>query len=370
MNHHHAAGLVPRELAIDAPDAAAWHGVRVQAPGRLHLGFLDPAASLGRRFGSLGLVVDGLETVVELQRADGNADPRAGDSAAADTSEALAELPRARAHLEAMRRALDADGACLGPVHLRLRSVLPAHAGLGSGTQLALAVGRAACALAGRDWPATRLASVTGRGLRSGVGIAGFEQGGLLLDGGPRADGQPAALLSRIDLPDAWRVLLVLDPRQRGLSGPAERAALATLPPLPRESAAEICHEVLMRVLPGAAGAEFTPFAAGLSRMQRILGQHFAPAQQGLAYTSAAVARLLDWVGAQAGAATGQSSWGPTGFAVLPSESVAWSLVDAARAAGLVDPALDLRVVTARRHGAQVAVLPVAPKVPADCASA
>ena len=32
--------------------------LRVQAPGRLHLGFLDPAGTLGRRFGSLGLVID------------------------------------------------------------------------------------------------------------------------------------------------------------------------------------------------------------------------------------------------------------------------------------------------------------------------
>ncbi len=40
--------------------------VTVCAPGRLHLGFLDPGASLGRRYGSLGLVVDGFETQVEL----------------------------------------------------------------------------------------------------------------------------------------------------------------------------------------------------------------------------------------------------------------------------------------------------------------
>jgi predicted sugar kinase len=66
-----------------------------------------------------------------------------------------------------------------------------------------------------------------------------------------------------------------------------------------------------MRLLPGAAGGEFAPFAAGLTRMQRLLGQHFAPAQQGRAYMSAAVGRLLDWVAAHAPAAVGQSSWGP-----------------------------------------------------------
>lgn len=34
----------------------------VRAPGRLHLGFLDPSATLGRAFGNLGLVIDGFET--------------------------------------------------------------------------------------------------------------------------------------------------------------------------------------------------------------------------------------------------------------------------------------------------------------------
>lgn len=338
----------PPELAV-----ALRAGVRVAAPGRLHLGFLDPAATLGRRFGSLGLVVDGFETVVELREADDDHDTAAGS--AAD------ELPRARAHLESVRRALRADGATLPPLHLHLSAVLPAHAGLGSGTQLALAVGRAVAELAQRPLAASELARLTHRGLRSGVGIAGFEQGGLLLDGGPRADGGPAMLLSRLELPPGWRVLLALDPRLRGLNGSDEKAALASLPPLPRDAAAEICHEVLMRVLPGAAGAEFTPFAAGLTRVQRLLGQHFAPAQQGSAYSSLAVGRLIDWVGAQAGAATGQSSWGPTGFAILPSAQAAEAALAAARAAGMVDPALTLRIVAARARGATVTPLAAVP---------
>ena len=159
-------------------------GVRVQAPGRLHLGFLDPAATLGRRFGSLGLVVDGFETVVELRPAEHDLD-------LADHPAAQAELPRARAHLDSVRRALRAQGLAVPPLQLRLQQVLPAHAGLGSGTQLALAVGRALSQLMGAPLAAADLARITGRGLRSGVGIAGFDQGGLLLDGGPARRRRP-----------------------------------------------------------------------------------------------------------------------------------------------------------------------------------
>ena len=52
-----------------------------------------------------------------------------------------------------------------------------------------------------------------------------------------KSDGQPARLLSRIELPAAWRVIVVLDARARGLSGEQERSAIAQLPPLPQGAA-------------------------------------------------------------------------------------------------------------------------------------
>lgn len=323
--------------------------VTVRAPGRLHLGFLDPSASLGRRFGSLGLVIDGPATEVSIEPA--GADAFVGASAAA-----RAELERARAHVEQLRE-------CTGRrdrLRLSLSQVLPAHAGLGSGTQLALAVGRAFARWQRLDTASTTLAGWLGRGLRSGIGIAGFDQGGLLLDGGPSRAGVPAALLSRLDFPPAWRILLVQDPRMRGLSGADEKRAIATLDALPRAAAADVCHQVLMRVLPGAADADFEPFAAGLNAVQHVLGEHFAPAQDGRAFTSGAVERLLRGIaaapiaGVPGGAAIGQSSWGPTGFAILPSEAAARAALDAARALGLVDAALDIRIVAACNRGATV----------------
>ena len=319
----------------------------LRAPGRLHLGFLDPAASLGRRFGSLGLVVDGFETVIELSAC-------ATDRVSAASPAAQAQVERASAHLRTLRQRSDRHQA----LHLRLLQVLPAHAGFGSGTQLALAVGRAFARWHGLDLPTVTLAQWLARGLRSGVGIAGFDQGGLLLDGGPGADGMPAPLLARLALPTAWRILVVCDPAHRGLSGAQERQAIAALPSLPQAHAADICHQVLMRVLPGAACAEFEPFAAGICRIQRLLGAHFAPAQGGSAYTSPAVGALVRWMsdasGGDRAAASGQSSWGPTGFVIVPSQAQAEALVQQARAAEVLDAALAVRIVAARNHGAVV----------------
>jgi len=318
----------------------------VRAPGRLHLGFLDPSATLGRRFGSIGLVIDGFETELEIAAASAS-------DLLADTPAAQAELDRAAACLHTLRE----HTGLRQPLRLRLIRTLPAHAGFGSGTQLALAIGRAFVRWHRLEVSTPTLAAWLGRGLRSGVGIAGFDQGGLLVDGGPAADGAPAALLSRVTLPEAWRVVIVQDARQQGLSGGDERHAIANLPPLPQAQAADICHQVLMRVLPGAAGGEFVPFAAGINQLQDLLGAHFAPAQGGTPWTSAAVGDLMHWIRGHApgGAATGQSSWGPTGFAIVPSQPAAQALVDAAHAAGALDPALAVRIVAARNRGATVA---------------
>lgn len=331
---------------VTRPERAADRRVvTVRAPGRLHLGFLDPGGSLGRRYGSLGLVVDGFETQVALSAA-------AVHRVTAASAASPAEIDRAESHLQALGR----HTGLSQPLHLHLETVLPAHAGFGSGTQLALAIGRAFALWHGLDVSSATLAQWLGRGLRSGVGIGGFEQGGLLVDGGPGADGQPAPVLSRVALPEAWRVVVVLDSQHRGLSGHEEKQAIAALPPMPQAVAADLCHQVLMRVLPGAACAEFAPFAAGVTRLQQQLGAYFAPAQGGEPYTSPAVGRLVRWIGDAAGgasgAAIGQSSWGPTGFAILPSQPQAEALVDAARAARMIPAHLAVQIVRGRNHGA------------------
>src|SRR5262249_55530814 len=194
-------------------------------------------------------------------------------------------------------------------------------------------------------------ARALGRGKRSGIGVAAFDRGGFLLDGGPGKDA-PAPLLARVDFPEAWRVLLVLDPRGAGLHGDDEGRALARLEPMPRTTAAHLGHLTLMRILPALHEADFAPFANAITEIQRVIGAYFAPAQGGSAYTSAEVAQVVEWLGANFETAIGQSSWGPTGFAIFASQADADRAVDRARAAGQVAAPLALHVVKGRNHGA------------------
>ena len=141
--------------------------VTIRVPARLHLGFLDPSGGAGRRFGSLGLPLSEPETVLTLSRG----------------SETVVEGPeadRAFAHLALMTR------------HLGIRSqhrlivdeAIPRHAGLGSGTQIALAVAAALRTLRGLPLDPDGDAMLLSRGARSGVGIASFTDGGIIVDAG------------------------------------------------------------------------------------------------------------------------------------------------------------------------------------------
>ncbi|MEY4413104.1 MAG: beta-ribofuranosylaminobenzene 5-phosphate synthase MptG [Pseudomonadota bacterium] len=332
--------------------AARDMGVEIEAAGRLHLGFLDPAATLGRRYGSIGLVID--DPVVRLRLRPAERDtvllaPALAADEAALAADGAADVCRLQTWLERLRAA----SGLRTPVAVELVTRLPAHAGFGSGTQLALALARGFALVHGLAVDTPTLARWVGRGLRSGVGIAGFDQGGLLVDGGPAPDGRPAPLLARLDLPADWRVLVVGDPRLAGLSGQREVQAIGQLPPMPAANAAEICHRVLMQLLPSAAQQDFPSFAEAITVIQARLGAHFAPAQAGSAYTSAAVGRLLEALRAEAGAGIGQSSWGPTGFAFFPDAVQARAALAAVEQAGRLDPALRLDLVGARNHGAR-----------------
>lgn len=319
-------------MTASAPEIA------VTAHARLHLGFLDLEGGLGRRFGGLGVSLEEPVTRLRLTRA-----------AALEVDGP--EADRARRHLLALCRAHDVAPA----FRLAIEAAIPAHAGLGSGTQLALAVGRAFSQAAGIPLAARDIAALLGRGARSGVGVGLFEQGGLVLDGGRGPATQIPPVLCRIPLPESWRILLIFDSAAEGVHGMAENEAFRALPPFPGEAAARLCRLALMQALPAAAEADLPAFGAAIEAIQAEMGRHFAPAQGGSPWTSAAVGRALDWLRAQGIRGLGQSSWGPTGFAFLPDEGAAQTLFNALRAVAL-GGTLRLQIVKPRNRGAEIHV--------------
>ena len=274
---------------------------RVEAPARLHMGMLDASGDGPRRFGGLGVGVSRPAVVVEASPSD----------------ELTVEGPdaeRARAVAERWR---DAHGGG-GGARVRVLEAIPAHAGLGSGTKLALAVTAALSALAGEAPDPAAMVRTAGRGARSAVGLWTFALGGFVVEGGVRPGAaRPAPLLTRHAMPDEWRCVLAIPAAEPGLSGGAEEAAFAEMRPDPDRSAA-IAQIVLTALLPALVDADLVEFGAALTRLQRLVGDAFAPVQGGTFHPQAAP--LVDALLRHGAAGAGQSSWGPAVYGVVGSE--------------------------------------------------
>jgi beta-RFAP synthase len=310
----------------------ATEAIEVYAPARLHFGFLDLNGGLGRRFGSIGLAIDGIGTRLALRQGEPS----------------LETLPaRAARTLASIAERIGAPG----PFQLFVRETIPEHAGLGSGTQLGLAIGAAVARLAGQKMTARTLAPLVERGARSGIGIGAFDLGGFLVDAGKGDKDEPAPIVARLDFPEAWRLVLILDREGRGLSGARETAAFAALAPFPPELAARLCHITLMRLLPGVAEAEFAAVAESIGEIQAHVGDYFAPVQGGR-FASPRVAAALEWLREGKHAGIGQSSWGPTGFVLAPTAEAA----DALRRAleRRFGASLAFRICAGRNRGAEI----------------
>jgi beta-RFAP synthase len=310
--------------------------VSVAATARLHLGFLDMNGSLGRRFGGLGLALERPRTRLTLKPATA-------------TLVEGRESERAKALLTKAQEAL-APGT---HHHLIIHEAIPAHSGLGSGTQLALAVAAALRRLHDLPTNAAVDAALLERGARSGLGAGLFQSGGLVVDGGRGPNTLTPPVIARASFPADWRVLLVADPRAVGLHGANEREAFAALPPLSEANCGELCRLVLMRALPALAERDLTGFGGAITRIQAIVGDYFAPAQGGRRFTSARVEAAVALLLREGATGGGQTSWGPTGFAFAENEQQARRLATLARASEAAR-GLDISIAEALNQGAAI----------------
>lgn len=308
--------------------------IRVTTTARLHMGFIDLHGGLGRRFGSIGLSLENPATRLEASFAE----------------TLTASGPNAERVLACARDFAAAAGLA-GGAHIEVAQAIPEHAGLGSGTQLGLAVGMALARLYGLDLSVREIAMLTGRGRRSGIGVGAFEQGGLLVDGGRGPDTQVPPIVARMDFPEQWLVLLVFDSAAQGVHGQAEIRAFGELPEFPAAQAAHIARLILMQALPAVAEQNLQAFGEAISTLQQMVGEHFAPAQGGGLYISRRVADAMDWLKAQGVACFGQSSWGPTGFAVVAGEGEASRLAEQLQKQ---QPDLHIEICRARNQGSLV----------------
>ncbi|WP_297092289.1 beta-ribofuranosylaminobenzene 5'-phosphate synthase family protein [Thermococcus sp.] len=267
----------------------------IRTPRRLHLGLIDPSATFGRRFGSLGVALDG---GYEVKIVEG------------ETMEIIAEGEDRKTIEFAIKRMNSTYETGINYI-VEVRKAIPRHVGLGSTTQLSLAVAKGVARLKNLNASVEELARVLGRGKNGGAGIYSFAYGGFVIDGGVKDDIPP--LIFRADFPEEWAFLLVIPELKPGLDEEEEKPVMAEVVGR-ADVAMEISHRILLGLLPALKERDIRTFGEHLSAIQRLVGKHFEPYQGGEFRED--VTLILDFL-AEKTYGHGQSSWGPTVYGLI-----------------------------------------------------
>jgi beta-ribofuranosylaminobenzene 5'-phosphate synthase len=276
--------------------------IYVKTPARLHLGLIDLNGDLGRVFGGIGVAIDNPNVILEAEK-----------SQLLKVKGEGAELTQKLASQFLVAYGIKEK------VAIDVKRVIPEHIGLGSKTQLALAIATSISRLYGVKGSIHEFAVTMDRTTQSGVGTAVFEQGGLVVDGGKNIKDpsqKVIPLICRQPFPDEWRFVVAIPNAEKGLANEAEALAFNKLPPMAPEVVGKICRLTMMKLLPAVAEKDIKSFGEAITQIQCIVGDSFAQAQGGR-YSSSPSAKCIEFMLENGVYGAGQSSWGPTVYGVV-----------------------------------------------------
>ena len=288
--------------------------IHVVAPSRLHFGLIHVPGRGEHRadekaFGGVGLMIDSPGVIVTAKEAGSwQFEGPLASRAAGFAARFMQAVP------EELRKAFQV-----------LIEQCPAeHTGLGVGTQLGLATVKAIGQGIGLpDTSSTSLAPKIGRGERSAIGVHGFDRGGLLIETGKRPGESLSPLVAQTPLPFEWRIVLFTMPCPSDWHGQRERLAFATANAGNREALERLAVNA---ILPEARAGNLGAFGDAVHEFNLLAGEPFASSQGG-SYVSRGVEELIADLRQLGIRGVGQSSWGPTVFAIVGDSDTALSLV-------------------------------------------
>ncbi|MCL7413062.1 MAG: beta-ribofuranosylaminobenzene 5'-phosphate synthase [ANME-2 cluster archaeon] len=314
--------------------------ILVNTPSRLHFTLIDLNGELGRVDGGVGLTLDDPSMrLTATETNDGVFVTGRGDLMRIETAIKLL-IP-------------EGEG-----IHIQVEQPYPAHVGLGSGTQSALAAGWCVNLMFGLGLSVREVAAKVGRGGTSGIGVEAFEHGGFIVDGGHRFADKgafspsaaskvpPGPVLFRYDFPD-WP-LVVAVPDLEGASSQREIDIFNQYCPIPLNEVQAVSHIILMNMLPSIIEADIQGFGDAINRIQKV---GFKEREVGLQIDE--VRRCMDIMKEQGAYGAGMSSFGPAVYAVAEKPGEVKKAV-----AEFLDSTIggQVFVTEARNRGAEIVV--------------
>ncbi|MGQ9719458.1 MAG: beta-ribofuranosylaminobenzene 5'-phosphate synthase [Nitrososphaerales archaeon] len=298
--------------------------VIIKTPSRLHMTLIDLDGSLGRIDGGVGIALERPRVALEAElMKDG----------------ILIEGDDDGRTFEVVNIVLKNYGL-RGGVHIRVLEKYDEHVGLGLGTQLSLATAFSIAKLHGICVDTKELAKVVGRGGTSGIGVAAFEAGGMIVDGGhtfgqdrqkqsflpsSASKAPPAPVISRLDFPEDWLIVLATPKENQRIHGSLEVELFSKHCPVPISEVQALSHIILMKLLPSVVTKDIAEFGEAVFLMQRI---GFKKIELNL--QSNRVKEVMAAMADTSSYGVGLSSFGPTLYTVVDSTKKAKAIAKAA----------------------------------------
>lgn len=293
----------------------------IKAPSRLHITLIDLNGTLGRIDGSVGLTIKkpGLNLQAELQNRGIEIVFKDHDH-----SENLNYRERIENSTRKMMEFLNISSG----FKFIVKETYPAHSGLGSGTQLSLAVGKIILKLNNMDMTASQIAKVVGRGGTSGIGVGAFDYGGFIIDGGhsitekpdflpsSASKASPPPIIARYDFPEDWNIILAVPDVPAGASGPEEVNIFQKYCPIPLKDVQKLSHILLMKMMPAVVEADIDSFGDSVNQIQTT---GFKKVE--LEIQHPLISTLIENMKSAGAAGVGMSSFGPAVYAVTDTGS-------------------------------------------------
>lgn len=278
----------------------------IESSARLHLGFYNFYED-GIAYGGLGVAIESPTVRVKVSKCENFKLIVLDDVHLED----VVDLVKSR---------LKVENVCI-----TIEKAIPRNVGLGSTTQIALAIAYGITKLFNLNYSARELALVLKRGRDSGIGIATFECGGFIVDGGRRIDGKveepktlndiPPVIFQR-PLPQNWYFIILIPKGIKGLDELKERYAMDYPRSLPRDLQYELYKLLLLHIIPSVINEDINTFGMAITRLQMIVGTYFSK-YQGSIYCCREVEELVKALLEAGACGAGQSSWGPTTYGIV-----------------------------------------------------
>lgn len=273
----------------------------MKTPSRLHFGIVDMRGDLGNIHVSVGVAIDRPNILLRAWPA----------------RETIAKGPRAE-RVKQFAQKMFSDLGMKEGAEFDLVSDIPEHAGFGSGTQLALAVGTALSKLYGLELSVEEMALMFGRSRVSGVGTQAFKHGGFIVDGGHRVDMPESVppLVFRSHVPEDWLFVVGLPDIDLGRSGVVESEAFKRLEPPRADLVGEVSRVVLVKMIPAILNRDIESFGEAMTALDSKFGNYWFKVQGGR-YSHPRIEEGVEFLIRKGVHGAGQSSWGPAFYGLV-----------------------------------------------------